>query len=935
MDYSKGLILIDSKDKTQSIDSYKYSGDRVEVIFKNNYKTYRYSPDRITVDRFIKEKKLKDNEIVIMKSTKLMSVIKILKFSLHSLLIMKDNRSLLANNKDIKVINNTSEMELFKYFSNIAQSIEYAKENEFSSILNKSFSKIHQLQADSALSQYLSQNISDKSYIDSNNLVFPFNFNISQRSAARCAFESSISVIEGPPGTGKTQTILNIVANVIINGKTVGVVSNNNDAFINVKDKLDKYGFGFLCACLGKKDNIDSFFAEINNNRYAIPNEINSWKLDSAEIGKMEKEVQVLQNTLTSYLENLNNKAELQIELSCLEVEQRYFYNLIKFRSIDNVNESLLFRLNEERIINFLVDNEKYLTENNEISNLNKIKLILKYGFRKFKELSNNNDNIVLYLQKKYYEIRIDKVKKRIVKIDKIINSEKNKIKSERLEEISSKLFKAKVSRLMRGKKGLNRFTKDNYKSKFTEFKERFPILLSTTHSLRNCVDTSNLLDYLIIDEASQSDLLSASLALSCAKNVIVVGDLKQLPNIVSDKVQEIFNKKFSNTKLVYEYDYFNHSILSSIKAVFEDKIPVTLLKEHYRCNSNIIQFCNKKFYDGKLIPLASCKSENPLIVYRSQPGNHSRIITNGDKGTYNQREIDIVEEYLNNDKFDDNSIIDIGFISPFRKQVNKASLLLNNDIEKNTVHKYQGREKDTIIFSTVLDQSKSSIKLIEFVDNPNLINVAVSRAINRFVLVTDQNLFLKKGKNIGDLIRYIEYLSPENLIESEVISVFDLLYDDYSKKLHSFRKKIVNKSKYQSENIMYTLLQEILSSTEFSSYNFKYQVRLANLVKLEESRDRREIDFLNNHRTSVDFVIYNKFNNEPVLAIEVDGIKYHENNPEQLKRDSIKDKLLEKSQITLLRLPTNGSYEKEKIIKRLKELTEGDLITGENTTIS
>lgn len=54
-------------------------------------------------------------------------------------------------------------------------------------------------------------------------------------------FKSKISIIQGPPGTGKTQTILNIIANLaIMQNKTVAVVSNNNEAVKNVKDKLEK-----------------------------------------------------------------------------------------------------------------------------------------------------------------------------------------------------------------------------------------------------------------------------------------------------------------------------------------------------------------------------------------------------------------------------------------------------------------------------------------------------------------------------------------------------------------------------------------------------------------------------------------------------------------------------------------------------------------------
>ncbi|MGH3831155.1 MAG: UvrD-helicase domain-containing protein [Pseudonocardiaceae bacterium] len=56
----------------------------------------------------------------------------------------------------------------------------------------------------------------------------------------------------GPPGTGKTETILNLIANIITaEAGTVGVVSFTNAAVNNVRDKLDELGFGHVIASLG------------------------------------------------------------------------------------------------------------------------------------------------------------------------------------------------------------------------------------------------------------------------------------------------------------------------------------------------------------------------------------------------------------------------------------------------------------------------------------------------------------------------------------------------------------------------------------------------------------------------------------------------------------------------------------------------------------
>ncbi|MDD4722783.1 MAG: hypothetical protein PHR07_08585, partial [Acidaminococcaceae bacterium] len=58
---------------------------------------------------------------------------------------------------------------------------------------------------------------------------------------------------------------------------------------------------------------------------------------------------------------------------------------------------------------------------------------------------------------------------------------------------------------------------------------------------------------------------------------------------------------------------------------------------------------------------------------------------------------------------------------------------------------------KNTIIFFTLVNDLNS------FVDDANLINVAVSRGVKEFIVVTSNKLFKRHGTNIGDLLRYIE----------------------------------------------------------------------------------------------------------------------------------------------------------------------------------
>ena len=129
--------------------------------------------------------------------------------------------------------------------------------------------------------------------------ILPFGFNTSQKDAVVKALRNKISIIEGPPGTGKTQTILNIIANAIINEKCVAVVSNNNSATKNVIDKLKKYNVDFIAAYLGKKSNKEDFIASQGNAKYK---NIKNWIIEDFKVIEIQEELKSNFSILTEKL---------------------------------------------------------------------------------------------------------------------------------------------------------------------------------------------------------------------------------------------------------------------------------------------------------------------------------------------------------------------------------------------------------------------------------------------------------------------------------------------------------------------------------------------------------------------------------------------------------------------------------------------------------
>jgi hypothetical protein len=211
------------------------------------------------------------------------------------------------------------------------------------------------------------------------------------------------------------------------------------------------------------------------------------------------------------------------------------------------------------------------------------------------------------------------------------------------------------------------------------------------------------------------------------------------------------------------------------------------------------------------------------------------------------------------------------------------------------------------------------SKEISEFTDNSNRLNVAISRAINQLISVVNGNNMENDDMNISDLIRYIDYNNFEN-INSNLHSIFDYLYKGYEEKRKELLSQQRKKSVFGSENLMYAL---ILSQSKFSKYSVVFHFPLRNLIldysKLTEEEER----YATHHSTHVDFLIYNKLGKNPVLEIEVDGYEYHKKETIQSKREKMKNEILEKYSLPLLRFSTTGSGEKEKLVSKLMEITK------------
>ena len=710
--------------------------------------------------------------------------------------------------------------------------------------------------------------------------------------------ENQISVIQGPPGTGKTQTILNIIANIILQGKTVQIVSNNNSATNNVYEKLcsPKYNLGFIAATLGKSENKKSFIQNQNEN---YPDFL-SWTLDGNRDNVKNKILEESEQ-LKNVFDKQERLASLRQENAQIETEFEYFKQYVEETDVEIQKLNIKKSFGSKQWMELWQECQFISEEKNRINFWFKIKAFFKYGVTNWKFYNQDISKIITTFQFMYYDTKKNELLREIQDIENYLDS-MNENLLDNLCNDSMQILKDKLVCKYEKSNQRKLFTEEDLWKNPYELLQEYPVILSTTFSSRDSLNTDVVYDYLIMDEASQVDIATGALALSCARNVVIVGDTKQLPNVVTEEIKGKANSIFDSYHLNEGYR-FTKSFLQSILEVIPN-VTQTLLREHYRCHPKIINFCNQKFYRGELIIMTEDKGEKDVLsVIKTVPGNHER-------NHYSQRQIDVIKnEIIPKFNFDKN---ETGIIAPYKNQV-KATANQVDGIDVDTVHKFQGKEKDNIIISTVDDE------ISDFADDPYLINVAVSRAKKKLILVVTGNEQSKES-NIIDLINYIEYNNFE-VIDSQIYSIFDYLYKQYSEERKEFLKNHKKISEYDSENLMYVLIEELLRDSRYSSLDVVCHFPMNMLIRNLELLNEQECKYAMNPATHIDFLIYNRISKKPVLAIEVDGYEYHKNGTVQAARDMLKNHILQLYQIPLLRFQTNGSGERKIIAEWLEKL--------------
>lgn len=705
----------------------------------------------------------------------------------------------------------------------------------------------------SFLTGNLKKNIADK--VSEDDIINVVDMDDSQRQAITRALNSRISVVTGPPGTGKTQMIVNLIANAMLKNKSVLVASKNNKAVDNIKERFDLVDDSHYLLRFGSRDVISSKLLPALE---TWMNNIQDLQYDAAGFSKMiskykqactvahnareslgelvrlidsvpeiEKRIQDLNENrrtiefdYSTAMENLRSansdidedffngydwdkiSIDLQKNINNLQSNdyglRRLFFNLFSKRKyaaqilndILSLPSAVKDRIEHESGIRNVSDvrNCRHLIDFCEIE-LKQVKRICSYG-GKLSQIKHNYSSELIRNEEKINTANRDlaDINKRIKALKDIQDQQLENIRRSR-EQISSMSVEL-LSGLIRSRlastearQAIARYRNylpnnipwrnqdiPTFVSDASNFIDVFRLNSVTSLSAKSAFPMTNgFFDIVVIDEASQCDVASALPLIYRAGQVVVIGDpmqLKHITSVTSEEESRIKEYLSLNENPFARYvdhslwDYCNDLITSA-----DTNNTTVMLDCHYRCHPQIIGYSNEMFYKklGKTLKVCYQDNNNGLrqkgMIWVDVVGEQMSDTIN-----VNAAEVDKAIS-LATEIAEQAPKVSIGIISPFKHQAEAINARIPENLREriisDTVHKFQGDERDVIIYSTVVTDNSPWTK-IRWIDKsvPNLVNVAVTRARSLFYIVGNrQYIRANSGKNLplGYLVEYTD----------------------------------------------------------------------------------------------------------------------------------------------------------------------------------
>lgn len=280
------------------------------------------------------------------------------------------------------------------------------------------------------------------------------------------------------------------------------------------------------------------------------------------------------------------------------------------------------------------------------------------------------------------------------------------------------------------------------------------------------CREEVEPVDYLFIDEAGQISIADALALATSARNVVLLGDPQQLPQVAQGKHPD------GAADSILEHLLGDHQVIPRESGA--------LLSRTYRLHPEICQFVSELMYEGRLhsapgMEHQEIKSESGLggSGLRWMPIHHE----GNSQSSLEEAEAiaaDVGRLLASDATFFDSEGVehpltagDICVVSPYNAQVRCLRETIPEGVQVGTVDKFQGQTTQIVYFSMATSSGDLIPRNIEFLFSRNRLNVAISRARCLAKVVASPRLLDIQAKSVNDmrlvnsLCRFVEVAEP------------------------------------------------------------------------------------------------------------------------------------------------------------------------------
>jgi len=646
---------------------------------------------------------------------------------------------------------------------------------------------------------------------------------LKQDEAVHSAMENVFTVVTGPPGTGKSQILVNVVAAAVAKNETVLLASKNNRAVDVVVERLRMTSPRAVVVRAGgtdKRSEVAQYIAEI---LARSPRPVNlgdarrKWKTIEDRLKavyqalhqriRIEGELSEIRFRLDERLSQLPPHIMLDIDLNELDSVLTDARNTLDAfgtwlgffrrwrrhqRRLDCAREALerlgtLLNLNGPEIKKCLLSvtdrPKRSLEPRRDFHSVEEVVGSLRDALECRKRIIEITSQLAKLPQKHELDDRLNELSGERVEAGQALLDARweelraaNPVARTAANECADFLEQAAT-------KG------GGLRKAFGRIPAALPVLpvwaVTNLSARTNLPLKAGLFDLVVIDEASQCDAASALPILVRGKRALIIGDRKQLIHITSlsrSREQVIARKWGLTDDQVEEFSYRRRSCFGLAFSRIQTS-PI-FLDLHFRSHPAIAGFPNKQFYGGKMELCSDVKSPGGMravewvrVSGQSSRGPRGRSRVNREEA--NKVATGIARAFSTYKGLG----CSVGVVTPYGAQAKLiheqlSKMIAGEDLESikiATAHRFQGDERDVMYFSPVVDKAMQEHQ-VRFAADPNLINVALTRARCRLVIVGDIEACMEHKTVLKDLANYVARLEAEGFDSPLELDLFEAL---------------------------------------------------------------------------------------------------------------------------------------------------------------